>query len=164
MRVRSSGRVLERAAIAPLQLEVKEGLALLNGTQAMGAVGALALHRAERLVPVQEKLRVVVGNHLGTEDVQRSPEVGAVHAVVRLVRVRRPLVRQDRVRQDRAAGERREREEEDGEAQDAPEELAQRSDRSSGCMFASCVRPGLIPFRDSGREKLTVHLERPDAS
>jgi histidine ammonia-lyase len=33
-----------------LQLEVKEGLALLNGTQAMGAVGALALHRADRLV------------------------------------------------------------------------------------------------------------------
>ena len=41
---------LKRAQIAPLQLEVKEGLALLNGTQAMGAVGALALHRAERLV------------------------------------------------------------------------------------------------------------------
>jgi len=40
----------ERAGIAPLQLEVKEGLALLNGTQAMGAVGALALGRAERLV------------------------------------------------------------------------------------------------------------------
>ncbi len=41
---------LERAQIAPLKLEVKEGLALLNGTQAMGAVGALALHRAENLV------------------------------------------------------------------------------------------------------------------
>jgi histidine ammonia-lyase len=41
---------LERAQIAPLQLEVKEGLALLNGTQAMGAIGALALHRAEQLV------------------------------------------------------------------------------------------------------------------
>jgi len=41
---------LQRAQIAPLQLEVKEGLALLNGTQAMGAVGALALHRAERLL------------------------------------------------------------------------------------------------------------------
>ena len=41
---------LQRAQIAPLQLEVKEGLALLNGTQAMGAVGALALHRAGRLV------------------------------------------------------------------------------------------------------------------
>lgn len=43
------GEALKRAGIQPLQLEVKEGLALLNGTQAMGAVGALALHRAERL-------------------------------------------------------------------------------------------------------------------
>ncbi|HEU4795256.1 MAG TPA: histidine ammonia-lyase [Pyrinomonadaceae bacterium] len=41
---------LQRAQIAPLQLEVKEGLALLNGTQAMGAVGAIALHRADKLV------------------------------------------------------------------------------------------------------------------
>src|ERR1041385_6126721 len=41
---------LERAQIAPLQLEVKEGLALLNGTQAMGAVGGLAMYRAERLI------------------------------------------------------------------------------------------------------------------
>ncbi|HEV8186842.1 MAG TPA: aromatic amino acid lyase, partial [Pyrinomonadaceae bacterium] len=40
----------ERAGILPLQLEVKEGLALLNGTQAMGAVGSLALARAEKLV------------------------------------------------------------------------------------------------------------------
>ncbi|HEY3580927.1 MAG TPA: histidine ammonia-lyase [Pyrinomonadaceae bacterium] len=40
---------LEGAQIAPLQLEVKEGLALLNGTQAMGAVAAIALHRAEKL-------------------------------------------------------------------------------------------------------------------
>jgi len=44
-----SADALRRAEIAPLRLEVKEGLALLNGTQAMGAVGALALHRAERL-------------------------------------------------------------------------------------------------------------------
>jgi histidine ammonia-lyase len=44
------GVALQRAQIAPLQLEVKEGLALLNGTQAMGAVGAIALHRADRLV------------------------------------------------------------------------------------------------------------------
>lgn len=44
-----SDAALKRAGIEPLQLEVKEGLALLNGTQAMGAVGALALHRAERV-------------------------------------------------------------------------------------------------------------------
>lgn len=45
----TSAAALKRAGIAPLQLEVKEGLALLNGTQAMGAVGGLALHRALRL-------------------------------------------------------------------------------------------------------------------
>ncbi|HEV2837622.1 MAG TPA: histidine ammonia-lyase [Pyrinomonadaceae bacterium] len=48
---RLSGSVaLQRANITPLELEVKEGLALLNGTQAMGAVGAIALHRADKLV------------------------------------------------------------------------------------------------------------------
>jgi histidine ammonia-lyase len=41
---------LQAAGIAPLTLEAKEGLALLNGTQAMTAVGGLALLGAERLV------------------------------------------------------------------------------------------------------------------
>ncbi len=45
----SGDEALKGAGITPLQLEVKEGLALLNGTQAMGAVGALALERAERV-------------------------------------------------------------------------------------------------------------------
>lgn len=45
----SSAEALQRAGIEPLNLEAKEGLALLNGTQAMAAVGGLALHRAERL-------------------------------------------------------------------------------------------------------------------
>ena len=40
---------LRRAQLEPLQLEAKEGLALLNGTQAMHAVGGLALSRAQRL-------------------------------------------------------------------------------------------------------------------
>src|SRR2546423_7066819 len=40
---------LQQAGIEPLLLDVKEGLALLNGTQAMSAVGSLALHRAERV-------------------------------------------------------------------------------------------------------------------
>jgi len=46
----SGAEALRRAGIKPLALEVKEGLALLNGTQAMGAVGGLALFRADRLV------------------------------------------------------------------------------------------------------------------
>jgi histidine ammonia-lyase len=37
-----------------LKLDVKEGLALLNGTQAMAAVGGLALYRAERLARVAD--------------------------------------------------------------------------------------------------------------
>ena len=45
----AGAEALQRAGIEPLTLQVKEGLALLNGTQAMGAVGALALHRAERV-------------------------------------------------------------------------------------------------------------------
>ena len=44
-----SAEALRRARLTPLTLEVKEGLALLNGTQAMAAVGALALYRAERI-------------------------------------------------------------------------------------------------------------------
>jgi histidine ammonia-lyase len=43
----ASAKALSQAGIEPVVLEAKEGLALLNGTQAMGAVGALALHRAE---------------------------------------------------------------------------------------------------------------------
>jgi histidine ammonia-lyase len=45
----ASLEALKRARIEPVELEAKEGLALLNGTQAMGAVGSLALHRAARL-------------------------------------------------------------------------------------------------------------------
>ena len=54
-RERMSGAdALRRAGIEPVRLEVKEGLALLNGTQAMGAVGGLALHRAQRLARVAD--------------------------------------------------------------------------------------------------------------
>lgn len=44
-----AAEALAQAGIAPLTLEAKEGLALLNGTQAMNAVGALALERALRV-------------------------------------------------------------------------------------------------------------------
>src|SRR5216110_2985706 len=44
-----SGEALHRAKLTPVHLEAKEGLALLNGTQGMHAVGGLALLRAKRL-------------------------------------------------------------------------------------------------------------------
>lgn len=43
------GESLRRAGLVPLALAAKEGLALLNGTQAMTAVGALAVARARRV-------------------------------------------------------------------------------------------------------------------
>lgn len=45
----SSAAALECAGLRPVVLEAKEGLALLNGTQAMHAVGGLAALRAKRL-------------------------------------------------------------------------------------------------------------------
>src|SRR6266704_1468277 len=50
----TSAEALRRAHLKPLQLEAKEGLALLNGTQAMHAVGGLALLRAKRLSRVAD--------------------------------------------------------------------------------------------------------------
>jgi len=51
---RSSGEALKRAKLKPLRLEAKEGLALLNGTQAMHAVGGLSILRAKRLVNIAD--------------------------------------------------------------------------------------------------------------
>ncbi len=45
----TGAEALKRAKIEPLVLEAKEGLALLNGTQGMLALLALALHEAENL-------------------------------------------------------------------------------------------------------------------
>ncbi|MBI1949248.1 MAG: histidine ammonia-lyase [Deltaproteobacteria bacterium] len=53
----SAAEALSAAELPPLELKAKEGLALINGTQAMMAVGVLALLEAERLA----KLADVVG-------------------------------------------------------------------------------------------------------
>ncbi len=49
-----AAEALEAAGIEPLRLQAKEGLSLVNGTQLMTAVGALALLGAERLVETAE--------------------------------------------------------------------------------------------------------------
>jgi histidine ammonia-lyase len=49
-----SHEALRRAALEPQHLEAKEGLALLNGTQAMHAVGGLSILRARRLSRVAD--------------------------------------------------------------------------------------------------------------
>jgi histidine ammonia-lyase len=45
---------LEAAGLAPLQLQAKEGLAMINGTQMMTAIGALYLYRAMRALDAAE--------------------------------------------------------------------------------------------------------------
>jgi len=50
----AGGQALLQAGLTLLALEAKEGLALLNGTQAMTAVGALAVARALRVAKVAD--------------------------------------------------------------------------------------------------------------
>jgi histidine ammonia-lyase len=45
----SAADALKSAGLSPIELSFKEGLALVNGTEAMLALGILVLHRAERL-------------------------------------------------------------------------------------------------------------------
>ncbi len=59
---------LHRAGIAPLQLEAKEGLSLLNGTQGMHALLALALREAEILADTAD-----VAAALSLDAVRGSP-------------------------------------------------------------------------------------------
>ena len=66
---RLAGReALARVGLAPVALAPKEGLALVNGTQAMTAVGALALLRAEQLARVADvagamTVEALLGSH-----------------------------------------------------------------------------------------------------
>ena len=53
----AGGVALRRAGLAPLELQAKEGLCLINGTQAMTAAGTLVVERADRLV----KLADIIG-------------------------------------------------------------------------------------------------------
>jgi histidine ammonia-lyase len=51
---RPGGEALAASGIKPVKLAGKEGLALLNGTQAMCAVGGLALYRAQRVTALAD--------------------------------------------------------------------------------------------------------------
>ncbi len=59
---------LRRAGLRAVRLEAKEGLALLNGTQGMHAVGGLALLRAKRLARVAD-----IGGAMSLEALKDTP-------------------------------------------------------------------------------------------
>jgi histidine ammonia-lyase len=69
---------LARAGVAPVVLEAKEGLALVNGTQAMQAVGALALLDAESLLRISSiACAMTVEGLMGSH----KPFLAAIHRI-----------------------------------------------------------------------------------
>lgn len=98
----AGAEALQRAQIEPVQLEVKEGLALLNGTQAMGAVGGLALHRAERVARLADvagamTLEAVRGTPVAFDERIHAarPHPGQIEVAAHL----RELLRDSQIRQ-----------------------------------------------------------------
>jgi histidine ammonia-lyase len=102
------GEALRRASVEPLTLEAKEGLALLNGTQALTAVGALALERAERLARTADvsgamSLEALKGTPAAFDErIHRArPHRGQVEAAAHL----RELLRDSEIRASHVVGD-----------------------------------------------------------
>ncbi len=74
----SGAEALSRAGLEPVRLKAKEGLSLVNGTQFMAAVGALALVRAKRLVKTADIACAVSLEALQGSRVSFLPEIQAL--------------------------------------------------------------------------------------
>jgi histidine ammonia-lyase len=88
----AGGEALRRAGLRPLQLSAKEGLALLNGTQAMTAVGALAVTRAQRVTQLADlagamSLEALMGTPVAFDErIHRArPHAGQIAAAAHLM-------------------------------------------------------------------------------
>ena len=71
-------QALDAAGLAPVRLQAKEGLSLINGTQFMSAIGALAIVRARRLAQAAD-----IACALSVEALQgsRTSFLPAIHAL-----------------------------------------------------------------------------------
>jgi histidine ammonia-lyase len=90
----SGGEALRRAGLEPLTLQSKEGISLVNGTQAMLAIGCLELEAAEILADTADVVcAMAVDAQRGTprafhEAIQRArPHPGQAASAARLVRL-----------------------------------------------------------------------------
>jgi histidine ammonia-lyase len=88
------GEALHRAGLERLELSAKEGLALLNGTQAMTAVGALAVARALRVVQLADlagamSLEALMGTPAAFDErIHRArPHVGQIASAAHLLKL-----------------------------------------------------------------------------
>ncbi|MBI4346029.1 MAG: histidine ammonia-lyase [Elusimicrobia bacterium] len=87
----SAASALKAAGLAPLKLEAKEGLCLVNGTQAMQAVGGLALHDALLVSEAADaagalSLEALRGTNVPFEEALNAlkPHAGQIRAAARL--------------------------------------------------------------------------------
>lgn len=87
-----AGEALKKAGLSPIELAAKEGIALINGTQYMTALGALALERARHLCTVADvagamSIEALKGSKRPFDDrlmqVRPHPGQGAVAANMR---------------------------------------------------------------------------------
>jgi histidine ammonia-lyase len=90
----AGGEALRRAGLQPVSLRAKEGLALLNGTQAMTAVGGLAVARARRVVRLADLAGAMsLESLMGTPSAfdprihHARPHAGQIAAAEHLVRL-----------------------------------------------------------------------------
>ena len=72
-----SGEALRAAGLEPVVLEAKEGLALINGTQLITAVGGLALAEVLRLLPTADVAGALSLDALEGTDVAFDPRIQA---------------------------------------------------------------------------------------
>ncbi len=70
-----AGRALAEAGLEPVVLEAKEGLALINGTQASAAVGALAFASIGRLIDAADVVCALSLDALEATDAAFEPDV-----------------------------------------------------------------------------------------
>ena len=77
-KVMSGAQALKKAGIRPIDLQAKEGLALINGTQFMTAVGTLALLQAEYLADVADHIAAMTIEALRGTAVAFASEIHAV--------------------------------------------------------------------------------------
>ena len=104
----TGAEALRRAALEPVTLEAKEGLALINGTQVHAAVGTLALLAAERAVETAEVAGAMSLEAMkGTPDafdeaIQRvRPQPGQIESAARL----RALLADSEIRESHRHGD-----------------------------------------------------------
>ena len=72
------GEALKQAGLAPVVLQAKEGLALINGTQLITALGNLAVARLQKLIPLADEIAALSLEALRGTRAAFDPRIHAV--------------------------------------------------------------------------------------